>query len=228
MTAAVQSPQTMPVWDIFVRIFHWLLVAAIAFAWWSGEQGGEWMEWHMRAGYLVLGLVIFRLLWGFAGSFHARFSSFVRSPPETLRYTRSLLQRREPHYAGHNPLGGWAVLLLLLFCVLQAGSGLFANDDIMTEGPLASLVGYDLSIEITRWHKLLFNALLALVGLHLAGVIFHQIFRREKLVQAMFSGRKALTQAVDRAPAMAQKNLRWRGIFLVAIAGLLVWGLISL
>lgn len=222
------SPASVAVWDGFVRIFHWLLVACVAFAWWCGEQGGEWMAWHMRCGYTVLGLVIFRLLWGFGGSFYARFAQFVRSPSAVLGYGRALAQRREPHYLGHNPLGGWAVVLLLLFCALQAGTGLFANDEIFNEGPLAHWVDYDVSVAITEWHEMLFNGLLAVVVIHVLGVVYHQVFRREKLLSAMINGKKPAAEAVDAAPASAPTARVGLGLVMAAMAGLLVWGLISL
>lgn len=227
MTTSVEV-RTVRVWDVFVRLFHWLLVAAIGFAWWSGEQGGEWMVWHMRAGYTVLGLVIFRLLWGFAGSFYARFSQFVQSPGSVLSYAGKLVKGQEAHYAGHNPVGGWAVLLLLLLCALQAVTGLFANDEIFTEGPLVHLISYDLSVEITRWHKMLFNGLLAVIGVHLLGVMFHQFLRKEKLVPAMVTGNKKVAEIADAAPATAPGSRMIVGLMLVLAAGLLVWGIISL
>lgn len=217
------------IWDGYVRVFHWLLVASVGFAWWSAEQGGDWMDWHVRSGYAVLGLVLFRLIWGFAGSAYARFAAFIRSPRQTLRYLGALLRGREPQYAGHNPVGGWAVLLLLLLCAVQAGTGLFANDDILTEGPLLHLVGYDLSTDITRWHKALFNGLLAVVGLHVAGVLFHQLVRREGLIQGMITGRKDTADAVDvEASGLSGRTVLWRGLLAAAVAAAGVWLTISL
>ena len=219
----------IPVWDIFVRLFHWSLVVAIGLAWWTGEQGGEWMEWHQRCGYAVLGLVIFRLLWGFAGPVYARFSHFVYGVRTTLGYGRAVVQRQDPPYLSHNPLGGWAVLALLLLCALQAGTGLFANDDIFTEGPLLHLVGYDWSTEITRWHKALFNVLLAMIGLHLSAVLFHQLGRREPLLQGMFTGRKPAAGAVDVQPAVTGGIRVWvKGLVALLLAVLAVWGVVSL
>lgn len=224
MTQQPLTQERKPVWDIFVRLFHWSLAASILFAWWSGEQGGNWMQWHMYAGYTVLGLVLFRLFWGFAGSHYARFSEFVRSPIHTLKYGLQLVKRKEPHYIGHNPLGGWMVLLLLLLSAAQAGTGLFANDEIFTEGPLVHLVSYDLSVEITRWHKLIFDGLLIAIGLHLLGVFTHQVFKREKLIQAMLHGRKTAGVQEARypfAPVM-------RGVTLAILAAAAIWALINL
>lgn len=193
----MNKTRSNPVWDIFIRLFHWILAASILFAWWSVEQGGNWMDWHMRAGYLVLALILFRLIWGFIGSSHARFADFVRSPGATLNYARALLARREPHYSGHNPLGGWMVVVLLLLCLVQAGTGLFTTDDIFIEGPLNSLVSSDLADTLTSIHRFNFNLLQAAVALHLAGVIFHQVFKREPLVQAMIHGHKPAITGED-------------------------------
>lgn len=178
------------VWDLFIRLFHVLLIGSIGFAWWSAEQGGDWMEWHLRCGYLIIVLITARITWGFIGSFHARFKNFVASPSRTASYTRQLTKGSAPTFKGHNPLGGWMVLLLLGLCLLQGISGLFSNDDIFTEGPLVAWISYDLSLEITQWHKSLFNILLGAIGLHISGVLFHQLVKKEKLIQAMFHGRK--------------------------------------
>ncbi|WP_157729746.1 cytochrome b/b6 domain-containing protein [Bacterioplanes sanyensis] len=219
----MSSTHSTLTWDAFIRLFHWLLVACISFGWWSGEQGGEWMEWHMRSGYAVLALVMFRLLWGFTGTPFARFRQFVRSPLTVWRYANGLWRKDASTYQGHNPLGGWMVVALLLLCSAQAGTGLFANDEIFTEGPLVALVSYDLSVEITRWHRTLFDLLLAAIALHLIGVATHQWGKKEPLLQAMLHGRKP-SQSNDNSVATP-----WlRGILVAAIAATSVWALISL
>ena len=219
----------VPVWDLFVRLFHWLLVVAIAFAWWTVEQGTEWMEWHKRSGYVVLGLVIFRVLWGIWGPLTARFRHFLYGIHRTLGYGRLLLQRREPPYLSHNPLGGWAVVALLFLCGVQAGTGLFANDDILTEGPLAALVGYEWSLEITRWHKQLSDVLLGVMVLHVAAVLYHQWLRREPLIQAMWHGRKPKAGAADSVDESTPvRNVLLLGVALAGVAASAVWVVINL
>ena len=111
------------------------------------------MDWHIRAGETMLTLVLFRILWGFLGSRHARFASFVRGPRAVLAYARSLLRPAHAQFAGHNPLGGWMVVLLLGALLAQASAGLFANDDIATEGPLARFISKDLSDAISSFHR---------------------------------------------------------------------------
>lgn len=182
--------KSVKVWDIFVRAFHWLLVAAIGFCWFSGKQGGNWMEWHMYSGYSIIVLIVLRIIWGFVGGRYARFSAFIYSPKTTFQYAVSLFKGQEKHYLSHNPLGAIGVFLLLGLCLAQAGTGLFATDDIMTDGPLMSWVSYDLSLQLTKLHKLIFNGLLGVIGLHIAAVLFHQFFRKERLLQGMITGKK--------------------------------------
>ena len=205
------------VWDIYTRLFHWLFAFAIGFAWWTAEQGGDWMEWHMRCGYAVLCLFGFRLLWGLIGGRYARFSQFLHSPAATWRYAQQLKRGHAKAYTGHNPLGGWMVILLLLLGLLQAGTGLFANDDIFTEGPLVALVGYELSSRITEWHEVLFNLLLAAIVLHLLGVLFHQLVKKEALIQAMLHGKKV---TADRA---SKKNILRGGLIFLAFSLVFFW-----
>lgn len=224
MTQQPDSTLSIRVWDPYVRVFHWSLAASVLFAWWSGEQGGNWMQWHMYAGYTVLALVLFRLFWGFAGTRYARFAEFLRCPKATFNYGLKMARREEPHYAGHNPLGGWMVITLMLLSLAQAGTGLFANDEIFTEGPLVHLVSYDLSVELTRWHKLIFDGLLIAVGLHLLGVVWHQRIRGEKLVQGMLHGRKSVTAGTPDAG----KTPWLRGLILAGVAATIIWSLLNL
>ena len=215
---AQQKPaRTVLVWDIYTRLFHWLFAFAIGFAWWTAEQGADWMEWHIRCGYALLCLLGFRICWGLFGGRYARFHQFVRSPAATWRYAQQLKRGQSERYTGHNPLGGWMVILLLLLGLLQAGTGLFANDDIFSEGPLAALVGYELSSRITEWHEMLFNLLMAAVVLHLLGVLFHQLIKKEALIQAMLHGKKETTQLATK------KHLLRGGLVFLSFGLLYLW-----
>lgn len=186
------------VWDIWVRIFHWSLVLLILFSWLSAELGGNWMEWHTQAGFVTAGLITFRIIWGFWGSWSARFSAFLTSPKQVLRY---LKREDRSEYLSHNPLGGWGVAALIMLISLQVITGLFSNDDIFIEGPLAQFVSYDTSLAITEIHEALFKLLVLLIVTHLAGVFFHQRVCKERLIQAMFHGRK-LTESVASVPKL--------------------------
>lgn len=216
--------QQISVWDWPVRLFHWALVGLLGGAWASAEAGIEYMQWHMRCGYGVLTLLVFRLLWGLWGSPSARFAGFVRGPAAVWSYTRAWFSSRPQHYLGHNPLGGWMVMILLALVAIQAGTGLFANDDIFNEGPLARLVADDTSGFLTFLHKRNFNLLLLAVGLHVAAVMLY-LWRGENLLKAMFTGRKPVGVYEDRAGSVAPL---WRAAVCLALAAAIVWALLEL
>ena len=184
------ATRSVRVWDAPVRIFHWLLVALIVTSWVTSEIGDDAMTYHMWSGYSILTLVLFRLVWGFVGSQHARFAAFAYGPRSVLGYARELLQLNPPYYAGHNPLGGWSVILMLISVLLQATTGLFANDDAAAEGPLARLLSASASSLLTTIHRYNFNLTLALIAVHVAAVLFYLIVKRENLIVAMITGRK--------------------------------------
>src|SRR5258706_1288165 len=219
----MQAGETpVKVWDLPVRLFHWLLVLLFAFMYFSGKSGGEWMEWHMRSGYAILALVLFRILWGFAGSSTARFSNFLAGPSACIAFAKKLLTRAPAPSASHNPLGGWMVLALLLALLVQAGSGLFANDDILAEGPLAVLVSKAVSDRLTTLHSWNFNLLLLLAAVHILAVLYHFQIMKENLIGAMFTGVKHLP--ADAAGRVAARFASpWRALVLLAVAALAVY-----
>jgi cytochrome b len=186
------------VWDLPVRLFHWVLVLLLVLQVVTGRIGGSLMPFHAFCGYAVLALVVFRLLWGFFGSTHARFASFLAGPAATARFARRLFSRVAVPQVGHNPLGGWMVVALIACLGLQAVSGLFANDGASAEGPLASRVALETSNLLTEFHRWNLKALLVLSGIHVAGVLFHWIAKGENLVGAMFTGMKDVPEAALR------------------------------
>jgi cytochrome b len=214
------------VWDAWVRLFHWALVVLFAFQLYSGKTGGNLMLWHVYAGCGILALVLFRAMWGFAGSRYARFSSFVAGPVQVARFARALLSRAPAPAVGHNPLGGWMVLALLASLALQAGTGLFANDDIATEGPLAALVSKSLSDRLSSVHRWNAMALIALAGVHVLAVLYHWVVMKENLVGAMFTGIKRLPRQTAELAAPARFVGAGRAIVLLALAFALVYMLV--
>src|SRR5262249_14028242 len=210
------------VWDAPVRLFHWLLVLLFAFMFFSGKSGSEWLEWHVRCGYAILALLLFRILWGLFGSTHARFSSFLAGPKACVECLRHLAKRRPSPYAGHNPLGGWMVLLLLLGLLFPAGTGLFANDDVLFEGPLASLVSSGMSDRLAGWHAWNFNLLLILTGLHVVAVLYHAGFMKENLIGAMFTGVKRMPAGASGG-VVARFASPWLALVLLCVAALAVY-----
>jgi cytochrome b len=200
------------VWDLPLRLFHWLLVLLIVVSFVSVNIGGNAMQVHMLSGYAVLTLVLFRVLWGFLGSTHARFASFVRGPAAVIEHLRALSQHKAGVYLGHNPAGAWSVVLMLTLLLVQAGTGLFSNDDIATSGPLAKLVSKALSDRITGIHDLNSSLLYVLVGLHLSAVAYYFFYERENLVKPMLTGFKDAT-AGDAAP---DRGRNWLAALLLA------------
>jgi len=213
------------VWDLPLRLFHWLLVLLIVVSVVSANIGGNAMQIHLLSGYTVLTLVLFRILWGFAGSTHARFISFVRGPAAVIEYLRALRRQNADRHLGHNPAGGWSVILMLAALLVQAGTGLFANDDIATEGPLAKLVSKALSDRITGIHHLNFKLLLALIGLHLAAVAFYFFRKRENLVKPMLTGFKDAATGPGEATTPGKS---WLAALLLAACAGAVYLLIKL
>jgi cytochrome b len=185
------------VWDIPVRLFHWTTVILMVALYITAKVLDGAIELHATIGRFVIILVLFRILWGIVGSSYARFSQFVRGPGAVMDYARSLLSSKSEFFIGHNPLGGWMVLVLLVVSLVQALLGLFANDDILFEAPLAYLVSKETSDYITGLHANLFNCFLVLVGLHIAAVIWHKLFKGEDLLWAMFTGYKDLPKGVE-------------------------------
>ncbi|NOT13180.1 MAG: cytochrome B [Methylococcaceae bacterium] len=208
----MSDQQTVQVWDILIRIFHWSLVAAFVVAYLTSEENNSW---HIYSGYTVLGLIAFRVVWGFIGSRHARFSDFLRSPSAVIEYIKNTRSKNPRHYLGHNPVGGWMVIALLgmLFVVtlsglkvyaIEEGKGPFAANNIHltpitaahaedeaegdeNENENEAESGEEFWEEI---HELSTNLMLALIALHLIGVLFSSRLHKENLVKAMLTGKK--------------------------------------
>lgn len=172
-------------WDLPTRLFHWLLVLAVIAAVVSGQLGGGLIDWHGRIGLLIVGLVVFRVVWGVLGSTYARFAQFFPTPARLRAYFRG-----EWREEGHNPLGAFSVFGLLGLLTVQVVTGLVANDDIAFNGPLFDLVGRDWSNRLTGIHQLSSNLLIGLVVLHIAAIGFYGHVKKQKLLKPMVSGWK--------------------------------------
>ena len=189
--------ESVRVWDLPVRLFHWLLVISIATSWATAELG--WMRVHFLSGYTILTLLLFRLGWGIVGSYPARFATFVRGPRAALEHLRELRlpPDRVPPVLGHNPLGGWMVVALLLVLLVQAGSGLFTSDDIMVDGPLVDLASSAAVKAMSTTHRLLFKLIFVLVATHVAVVAAYLVIRRENLIRPMITGHKTVPAGME-------------------------------
>lgn len=189
------------IWDWPVRLFHWLLVLCFVGAWLSADSE-RWRLVHITFGYTMFGLVVFRLVWGVVGTRHARFTSFVRGPVVILRYARSLLTLRPQPYAGHNPVGAVAIMVLLGLIVVTAGTGHLIYND--ASGAWAE-----------EMHEAAAGVMLAMVILHVIAVTATSFLHRENLVGAMITGRKVADPGVA---------IRWSFLWVAAVMLALVLG----
>ena len=213
------APDRVRVWDIPVRVFHWSIVGLVALSWAAVENG--YMKLHLWSGLILLTLLLFRIAWGFFGSTTARFSDFVRGPKRALGYVRAMARGEHQVHAGHNPAGGWMVILLLAALLLQAGTGLFANDGVRFNAPLAAQISSGLSDRLTSLHGTIFNVILLLVWMHIVAALFYRYVRGENLIAAMISGKKPRHE-VSAHTELRFVRLRWALLWL-ALAAALVW-----
>jgi cytochrome b len=211
------------VWDLPLRLFHWLLVLSLGALWATGKAGFDYMQYHMYLGYWTLGLIVFRLIWGFVGPRHARFSSFVTGPTGLWRYARGLAAGTMIQSSvGHNPLGGISVLLMLALVGFQITTGMFATDDILWTGPYNGAVSSATADKLTSLHHLNFNIILAAVALHIMAIAFYFLFKKQNLVAAMLHGKKPASY-VPEHEAITKSEIVKAVIVIVISAALVYW-----
>ena len=210
----------VPMWDLPVRLFHWVFVVAFAVCWITGQT--EDLDLHYDSGMVLLGLIVFRVLWGLVGSPTARFAHFLRWPTAAFSYLRDSFGHWRPSYShGHNAAGGLMVAALVALIALQTVSGMASTDDVLFDGPLHGRLPGWLSDPLERYHELLANILLALALLHIVVIILYRLLKRENLVRAMIVGRARLPRSVAR---MAEQSggtkgaPLWRALICAVIA----------
>ena len=218
-TVSMSGSRRLAVWDVPTRLFHWLLVVLFAVAWLSGEEEGLFVV-HRLAGYGILVAILFRLGWGVTGGTHARFVDFVRGPRAVLAHLRDVLRLRPGRTPGHNPVGGWMIIALLLALAGITVTGLLAGDDGLA-GPLAG-GNAEFFAEV---HEALAEGVLLLVGLHVAGVLVESLLTRDNLVGAMLRGWKRWPEALPARDAATVPW--WRAAVLLAMASGVVWWLVA-
>ncbi|MDO1509128.1 MULTISPECIES: cytochrome b/b6 domain-containing protein [unclassified Neisseria] len=216
--------QKLKVWDLPTRIFHWTLVLAIAFMWYSAETGGNMLLWHLRVGLLILGLAVFRVCWGLWGSDTSRFAGFVRGPAQIKRYIRGEITENEQ--PGHNPLGALMVLALLGAVLFQVTTGLFSPDEntFDNNGYLNALISEDTGSAIRKIHITFFNILLGLAAVHVATILLYRFVKKHNLITPMITGYKYLE---GKLPVL---KFAGAGKFIaaVAVAAAVVWVVLGL
>lgn len=214
--------QRIRVWDLPTRLFHWALLVCVIGLVITGNIGGNAMIWHFRFGYSVLTLLLFRIVWGFVGGHWSRFAQFLFSPWHALQYA---LGRRTHDAPGHNPMGAFSVIAMLLALLLQVSTGLISDDEIANVGPLAAQVSSATSLAATAWHKGYGKLMvMALIALHVLAIAFYKWVRRKDLVSSMVHGDVQVT--VPTAHSRDDASSRLKALFTLAVCALLVYQLI--
>ncbi len=188
------APRIVLVWDAPVRVFHWLIVALVAAAYATWRL--NWMVWHGWVGDATLTLLLFRLLWGFFGGETARFSRFLTSPRIAFQHLKHAFRREPDRQVGHNPAGGWMVLLLLALLLAETLTGLYVANDIADEGPMTEMVPARVANAIASSHAILWDALLAAIVLHVLAIAGFAVIKGQNLLRPMITGTKVLPASV--------------------------------
>ena len=205
----------MRVWDLPVRLFHWLLVVLLPACYISMKAGQPAL--HFVLGYMVMALVLFRLVWGVIGSDTARFARFVASPGRAVHHLRRLFVREPDTEVGHNPAGGWMVLLLLLLVVLQVATGPFARNRHNVEGPLAKYVADSVVSAASLVHSVTVKLIIGAALLHVLVIVIYVRAKGQNLVRPMLTGKKRLP-AATRAPRLRSPLLALAVLLVIAAA----------
>ena len=214
------------VWDIPIRLFHWVLVALITsqflIAWVFTEQ----IDLHVKLGYLTLALIVFRIFWGFIGTAHAQFKNFLVSPTSLVAYIKGLFnQTSQSKSAGHNPIGGYSTIAIIACILAQGFSGLFCDDDVFTVGPLRHLVSDNATSIFNQIHALNGKILVGLLCTHVAAIFWHLLVKRENLIKPMITGKKIAIKD-DKYMNWTEKPLA--ALLAFTLASIAVWVVINI
>lgn len=212
-----------PVWDLSIRLFHWLLVIGIVTQFVTMKVGdGAYTEWHFRSGFIILGLMLYRLIWGMVGSSTARFRHCLYRPSAVWAYAKELFKRDYNQHIGHNPLGGLSALAMMLLVIMMAVSGLFISDDILWDGPLIGWVSSDWSDWLHDVHQFGEKLLLVLILLHVFAILYYRFWKRTNLVAPMITGNAEIADVVE-APVVSTRS-GWIGVVLLVICAAISYG----
>jgi cytochrome b len=223
--SATPATRATRVWDLPTRVFHWSLLLCIVGLLITVNVGGNWMQWHFRFGYAVFTLLLFRMVWGFVGGRWSRFASFIYAPSSIVAYIKGL--GKPEHSVGHNPMGAGSVFALLGFLLLQVASGLFSDDDIAFQGPLAKFISSARVSTATWYHKEVGSkVLIALIVLHIVAILFYLYKKKENLIRPMLNGDKHLALPVE--PSRDDAASRAAAAAVLAVCAALVWWIVKL
>ncbi len=201
-----QNPKIL-VWDVPTRLVHWLVAVLVLVAYVTYRL--SWIRWHVLSGDAVLALVLFRILWGFFGSEPSRFTAFVAAPGTVYRYLRRVARLRISARVGHNPAGGWMILILFALLLGETLSGIFVNNDVATVGPMSSMTPESVMNLVTDLHRILWDALLAAIVVHVLAILFYAVALRQSLLLPMITGRKSLPETTPRPRIAGSWRAAW-------------------
>jgi len=210
------------IWDLPLRIFHWLFVITIAGAWYTSEQEGEFIEFHMMFGYVAIGLLIFRIFWGVVGPKHARFKQFLPSISTLVNYVKSVKEKKSYYTPGHNPLGSLMVVLMIILISLQAVSGLFIDDDIFSSGPYYGSIAPATEKVMSFLHHNVFDIMIISIVLHLLAIAYYWKVKKENLVSPMITGKKNASD-VKEVDAITSSRIPLAIIIAIAASLFVYW-----
>lgn len=208
------------IWDLPLRIFHWCFAFTVFACWYTAENKDDYIDIHIQLGFIALGLVIFRVLWGVVGPKHARFSQFIPSPNKVISYLKN--SNKHNKTPGHNPLGALMVVLMILLIGIQTISGLFINDDVFSSGPYYGSISSDLEGIMQFLHHNSFDFMIAAIVLHILAILFYWIVKKQNLVVPMLTGKKSATD-VKSSDAIPHSKIILAVIIAALCAGFVYW-----
>jgi cytochrome b len=219
-------PKHVLIWDLPLRLFHWLFAGTVIASWYTSDQDNDLIELHMQLGYFALGLLIFRITWGFLGTQHSLFRSFLPTPKRVLLYIKDLRQNKVKSSSGHNPLGSLMVILMIFLICLQAVSGLFINDDVFSSGPYYESVSKEVEQVMVFLHHNVFDLMIAAIVLHLLAITYYVRVKKQSLVIPMITGKKPISQ-VSITDKITHSKL-WLALIIVLVVAAFVYWLVVL
>ena len=210
------------IWDLPLRIFHWLFACTVIASWYTSDQDNDLIDIHMKLGYFALGLLFFRILWGFVGTKHSRFSSFFPTPSRLRLYINDLRTNQVKSSAGHNPLGSLMVFLMIFLISLQAISGLFINDDVFSSGPYYDSVSKEVEKIMFFLHHNVFDFMIAAIGMHLLAIAYYVRVKKQSLIRPMITGKKS-EKFVNVSDIIKHSKVLLAVLLVIAITAFIYW-----
>jgi cytochrome b len=215
-------PKHVLIWDLPLRIFHWLFACTVIASWYTSDQDNDLIDIHMKLGYFALGLLVFRILWGFVGTKHSLFSSFFPTPNRLRLYIADIRNNQIKNSTGHNPLGSLMVFLMIFLISLQAISGLFINDDVFSSGPYYDSVSKEVEQVMMFLHHNVFDFMIAAIGMHLFAIAYYVRIKKQSLILPMITGKK-LENLVNVKDKIKHSKILLAVLLVIAVTAFIYW-----